>query len=86
MQKVRKVLKNRALLTLLAIAMVWGSFTFMLVPKANACQQQDVEFTYYTDWTKTVVCGYEHICCYCMCHDLEGCFTAYRTIHTSPCS
>lgn len=86
MRKVRSVLKSHALLTLLAIVMVWGSFTFMLVPKANACQTQEVDFIYYTDWTKTVVCGHEHIYCYCSGHDLEGCITSYRTMQTSPCS
>jgi hypothetical protein len=85
MRKV-KTPKNRALLTLLAIVMVLGSFTFMLVPKAYGCQTQEVDFTYYTDWSKTVVCGHEHIYCHCSGRDMEGCFTSFRTMQTSPCS
>jgi hypothetical protein len=84
MQKVKNVLKNRALLTLLAIVTVWGTFTFMLVPEAQACPANDVDITYYTDASKTVECGYKIITCGCQTAS-SGCRTPYYTAISSPC-
>jgi hypothetical protein len=85
MHKVRNALKNRALLTLLAIVMVWGSFTFMLVPEANACPTYTVEILYYTDASLTQVCGQKYTPCYCPYTAQSGCVTSYTTRKTWPC-
>jgi hypothetical protein len=85
MQKVRNVLKYRALLTLLAIVMVWGSLTFMLVPDANACSPTTTEITYYTNASLTVECGYKIIACHCGGTFSSGCVTAFRTTDVTSC-
>ena len=84
MRKVSNVLKNRALLTLLAIVMVWGSFTFMLVPKAQACPGVETDFQYYTDDTYATPCGYKIIACDCHIYG-SGCVTRYYTVDYYPC-
>lgn len=84
MQQVKNFLKNRAVLTILAIVMVWGSLTFALAPRANACPPNEVDTTYYTDASKTVECGYRIISCSCHVYS-EGCHTAYFTTDSFPC-
>jgi hypothetical protein len=85
MQKVRNVLKNRALLTILAIVMVWGSLTFMLAPEAYACSPNTVETTYYTNASMTVECGYRILFCNCGGTFSSGCVTSFKTVDSSSC-
>jgi hypothetical protein len=85
MQQMKNLLKNRAVLTILAVVMAWSSLTFALAPKANACPPQQIEYTYYTDATYTVACGYKIIPCYCGETYSDGCRTAYYTIDYYPC-
>lgn len=85
MRKITSAVKNRALLTLLAIVMVWGAFTFMLVPEAKACPAYDIEFTYYTDASLTVECGAKYMVCSCGPVYTYGCVTPYMVRETYPC-
>ena len=85
MRKVLNGLKNRVLLTLLAVVMVWGSFTFMLVPEAHACGPNTVEIRYYTDYTYTVECGYRYIFCNCGGSVSSGCVTSYKSTESWSC-
>ena len=85
MRKIRNILKNRALLTLLAIVMVWGSLTFVLVPEAHACSPNDVETYYYTDATYTVQCGYRFLACNCGGVYSWGCVTPFKSVQSCPC-
>lgn len=85
MRKIRNIVKNRVLLTLLAIVMVWGSLTFVLVPDAHACSPNDVETTYYTDATYTVECGYRFLACNCGGVTSWGCVTPYKSVISTPC-
>jgi hypothetical protein len=63
-RQIKRVVKNRVLLTLLAVTTVWFSLTALLVPKANACPNFIRFCYYYTDETHTVQCGYrEWPCC-----------------------
>lgn len=80
----KNFLKNRAVLTILAVVMGWGSFTVMLTPQASACPPNEVETTYYTDASKTVECGYRIISCNCHVYS-EGCHTTYFTTDSFPC-
>jgi len=84
MLRMKNFLKNRTLLTILAIVMVWGSMTILLAPKANACPPNEVETTYYTDASKTVECGYRIISCSCQVYS-EGCRTAFYDTDSYPC-
>jgi hypothetical protein len=84
MQQMKNFLKNRAVLTIMAVVMGWGSLTFALAPGANACPPNEVETTYYTDASKTVECGYRIISCGCHVYS-EGCHTAYSTSDSFPC-
>lgn len=85
MSRIRNILKNRALLTLLAIVMVWGSFTLVLVPEAYACSPNDVETTYYTDWTYQEECGYKILLCNCGGTYSWGCVTPYKSVISNSC-
>ena len=85
MQKLQNVLKNRAVVTLLAIVMVWVSFTFLLVPKAHGCPLNDVEHEYYTDASLTEQCGYRIIYCNCGGSYSWGCRTPYFITTSTPC-
>ncbi|HKQ09466.1 MAG TPA: hypothetical protein VJ464_30370 [Blastocatellia bacterium] len=82
----KNFLKNRALLTVLAVVMVWGSLTFALAPKAHGCPPQEIDYTYYTDNTYTTACGYKIIPCSCGSGaHTGGCQTAYYTIDYYDC-
>ncbi len=81
---IKTFLRNRAVLTLLALMLVWGSFTVM-TPKVHACSPNDAEIIYYTDASKTVECGYKYIFCYCGGTYSEGCVTPYRNTYSYPC-
>jgi hypothetical protein len=85
MQQMKNFLKNRTLLTVLAVVMVWGSLTFALAPKANACPTNEIDITYYTDGTYTVECGYKIIPCSCGQTYSSGCRTAFYTTDYYPC-
>jgi hypothetical protein len=80
----KSFLKNRALLSILAVVIGWGSLTVMLASPAHACPPNEVETTYYTDASKTVECGYRIISCNCHVYS-EGCHTAYFTTDSYPC-
>jgi hypothetical protein len=85
MKSVENIFKNRALLTILAIIMVWGSFTAILAPEAHACSPNTVETTYYTNASKTVECGFRILFCNCGGTFSSGCVTPYRTTDSSSC-
>ena len=80
----KNFLKNRVLLSFLAVVIGWGSLTVMLAPQANACPPNEVETTFYTDASMTVECGYRIISCNCHVYS-EGCHTAYSTTDSYPC-
>lgn len=85
MQRVRRDLKKRMLMTALAIVMVWGVCTFTLNPSSYACPSQEIEITFYTDASKTVECGGRIIPCNCGTTYVWGRQTAYRTTSYEPC-
>ena len=85
MQKVKRDLKKRMLMTALAIVMVWGVFTFTSSPSSYACPSQEIEITYFTDASKTVECGLRIIPCNCGSPYVWGRATAYRTTSYEPC-
>ncbi len=84
MRKMKNFLRNRAVLTLLALMLVWGSFTVM-TPRVHACSPNDVETIYYTDATYTVECGYRFLFCNCGGAYSSGCVTPYRSVNSYPC-
>jgi hypothetical protein len=92
---VKRLLSHRFLLAIsLVLTMIAFSFVLAQPPKAraaaktsagaNACPSQTIEYTYYTDATKTVECGWRIITCYCG-GGSGGCRTAYYTIDWSDC-
>jgi len=86
MQKVKRDLKKRMLMSALAIVMVWGVvFNFTSSPSSYACPSQEIEITYYTDASKTVECGGKIIPCNCASTYTWGRVTAYRTTSWEPC-
>ena len=85
MQKVKRDLKKRMLMTALAIVMVWGVFNFTSSPSTYACPSQEIEITYYTDASKTVECGGRIIPCNCGSTYTWGRVTSYRTTSWEPC-
>lgn len=92
---VKKVIGNRFLL---AVSLVLSMIAFSLVlaqppqanasPKTNAtttaCPSSTIEYTYYTDASMTVECGWRIITCYCG-GGSGGCRTPYYTIDWSEC-
>ena len=81
MSKVKRILKNRILLTFLAVVLGWSSLTIMTAPPAYACPPCDVWYHYYTDATYTVECGYKIILSSgCGQAIREGCQTPYYII------
>lgn len=81
----KSILRNRAILTILALVLVWGAFTFMLTPTTHACPLNDVEHEYYTDGSFTVQCGYRIIYCNCGGSYSWGCRTPYFITTSTPC-
>lgn len=85
MRQIESFLKNRAVLTVIAVGLVWGSLTFAFAPRANACPPQLTEITYYTDGTYTEPCGHKTIQCYCGETYRDGCQTVYFTVEYYDC-
>ena len=85
MRQIESFLKNRVVLTVVAVVLVWGSLTFAFAPKANACPPQQTEITYYTDGSYSVECGHHIIPCYCGETYSDGCHTAYFTVEYYDC-
>lgn len=84
-KQIQRIFKNRVLVTLLAVTAVWFTFTALLVPNANACPNAVRDYTYYTDDTYTVVCGYQtYPCCGGVVYS-QGCKTIYYTLEWYPC-
>lgn len=81
MSKLKGVLKNRIVLTLLTVVLGWGSLTIALAPPAYACPPCNVYYYYYTDNTYTVECGYKIILSSGCGHAIkDGCETPYYII------
>ncbi|MEN3332076.1 MAG: hypothetical protein V7641_1441 [Blastocatellia bacterium] len=81
MSKLKRMLKNRILLTLLAVILGWGSFTVAMTPPAYACPPCQIWYTYYTDETHTEQCGWKVINdTFCGHSTGDGCRTAYYEI------
>jgi hypothetical protein len=91
----KRVLNHRFLLAIgLVLTMI--AFSFVLAqpqkavasPKAtasaSACPSSTIEYTYYTDASMTVECGWRIITCYCG-GGSGGCRTPYYTIDWSEC-
>ncbi|HYP29498.1 MAG TPA: hypothetical protein VE262_22495 [Blastocatellia bacterium] len=72
MSKLKRVLKNRILITIFAVTVGWGSLTVAMAPPAYACPPCDVEYHYFTDSTYTVECGIKIIFS-------SGCGQAYKS-------
>lgn len=70
--------KRTRILVLFALLLV-GTTSLMAAP------DHDIEYTYYTDSTYTVECGWKIIACYGGVYG-EGCRTPWYTIyHWPPC-
>jgi hypothetical protein len=78
-----KRLKNRALLSLVAITMVW--FSLCASVAVNKTRASDTllqnEIWFYSDVGKTELCGYWNACT----GEAWGCVTQYRIIHLIEC-
>ena len=63
MSTIKGFLKNRVLVTLFAVAIIWLSLSagFANNASARACLY-GVEVLFYTDATKTDLCGYSNTC------------------------
>jgi hypothetical protein len=69
----------------LLIAMFLLAGALMLPARDSfACPPTDIEYTYYTDASKTVVCGWKYITCYCSVTS-DGCQTPYYDIQWWDC-
>lgn len=79
-KRLNKFAKNRALLILVAVTMVWFSLSASVAVNetqasaARACSSLPV-ITYYTDASLTVVCGVWDICS----GTYPACWTDYKT-------
>jgi hypothetical protein len=84
-KQVKRVLKNRVLVTLLAVTTVWFSLTALVVPHANACPHFIRTCIYYTDATYTVQCGSRTWpCCGGIVYQ-DGCTTPFSTCDIVDC-
>ncbi|HEY0099604.1 MAG TPA: hypothetical protein VGB76_11700 [Pyrinomonadaceae bacterium] len=92
---IKRVLSQRFLLAIsLVLTMIAFSLVLAQPPKADAspkagaattaCPSSTIEYTYYTDASMTVECGWRIITCYCG-GGSGGCRTAYYTIDWSEC-
>jgi hypothetical protein len=82
---IKRVLGHRFLLAIgLVLSLVAFSLVLVQPPKAGACPSSTIEYTYYTDASKTTECGWRIITCYCG-GGSGGCRTAYYTIDYSDC-
>ena len=74
-KRLKRLAKKRALLTLVAITMIWFSLSAGVAEKkVCACSSMPV-ITYYTDASKTVVCGVWDLCS----GTYPECWTDYTT-------
>jgi uncharacterized protein (DUF427 family) len=73
----------RSLVRLL-LAVLVVACSLVAVPESYACPTTDIEYTYYTDASKTVVCGWKYITCYCSVTS-SGCKTSYYDIQWWDC-
>lgn len=81
MSKLKKMLKNRILLTLFAVVLGWGSLTVAMTPPAYACPPCQIWYFYYTDETHTEQCGWKVINdTFCGHSTSSGCVTPYYEI------
>lgn len=83
MNLAKRILKNRALVTLFAVTIIWLSLATAFASNASAqlCYCR-FEFWYYTDATKTEECGYANMCT----GESWGCVpTPYRDEHMIHC-
>lgn len=82
---VKKVLGSRFFLALtLVFTMITLSLALTSPPKAGACPSNQIEYTYYTDASMTVECGWRIITCYCG-GGSGGCRTEFYTIDWTEC-
>ena len=81
MSKVRKILKHRTLMTLLAVVIGWSALTFASASPGYACPPCQIWYTYYTDASLTTQCGWKVINdTFCGHSTGEGCQTPYYEI------
>lgn len=80
----KKIVRNRMLMIVLAIAVIWLGLAAMSPPTTHACPPQMIEYTYYTDSSLTTPCGWKIITCSCGVYR-DGCTTSFYTIDYSEC-
>jgi hypothetical protein len=82
MRKVRNAIKNRVLVTLFAVTMIWFSLATAFASNASTqdCLYQSEVF-FYTDVNKNELCGYWNACT----SEAWGCITQYRKTNLLPC-
>lgn len=81
---IRRIVGNRLLVIVLALAVTGFGLTAMSVPTAHACPPQQIEYTYFTDASHTVSCGWKIITCSCGVYK-GGCATEFYEIDWSEC-
>jgi hypothetical protein len=82
---VKRLLDSRFFLAIsLVFTMIMLSLALVPPPKTGACPSNQIEYTYYTDASMTVECGWKIITCYCG-GGSGGCRTPYYTIDWSEC-
>ena len=78
----KRILKNRVLVTLFAVTMIWLSLTMGFTKTASmqsTLYQEEIFF--YTNVNKTQQCGYWNTCT----GEAWGCITQYRKINLLIC-
>lgn len=81
MSKLKRILKNRILLTILAAVLGWSSLTFAMAPPAYGCPPCQIWYYYYTDGTYSQQCGWKVINdTFCGHSTGDGCRTDYYEI------
>ena len=78
----KRILKNRVLVTLFAVTIIWLSLTMAFTKTASmqsTLYQEEIFF--YTNVSKTDLCGYWNTCT----GEAWGCITQYRQIHMFIC-
>jgi hypothetical protein len=70
-------------MTILAVTLMWFSFTAAFASNASAqeCVYSTTEHWYFTDSTKTELCGYLNNCT----DEWWGSFTQYREVQVIQC-
>lgn len=83
--QVQRLLRSRLSLAIsIVVMLVVFSLALVQPPKSGACPSQQIEYTYYTDASMTVECGWKIITCSCGSYR-GGCSTAYYTIDWYEC-